>query len=260
MWQSLLRPSHFLLTALRRSPLLLRLSCIAPLVIVGSLLAPQLVQAESPTLISLQFPKSTGDAPRRTAGAGVRGAPACITNHPDQTLVALMPNDRVSLTLSGQPSFFVFIPPNTAAEGVFELYLDENHYGSYIERITLSGDPGLVQVTVPPEISLKTEEDYFWRFSLICDQKSPENNAIVQGSVRRTELAPEVIAELEALPEGSLDRAKFYAENRIWHEATAMLYDMQENAPDEWSEWLGSVHLGFLMDEPSALTSSPTLF
>lgn len=262
MWQQIVRSSSVVRQVMQRSPWLLKLGCMAPLLLVGTTVLPPLAaDAGNPaTLISLKFPDSEGDAPRRTAGAGVRGAPACITTHPDQTLVALMPNDRVSLTAAGQPSFFVFIPPNTAPEGVFELYLDEEHSGSYVEHITLSGDPGLIEVTIPPEIALQTDRDYFWRFSLVCDNRSPENNAIVQGNVQRIELTASQEAELKQITPGTLAEAQFYAENGIWHEATAILYDIQADSPQQWSEWLGSVNLEFLMDNPEDLFSSPKLF
>ena len=262
MWQSLLSSISVVRHALQRSPQLLKLGCIAPALLIGSALLPPLIaEAGTPSnLVSLKFPDSEGDAPRRTAGAGVRGAPACITTHPDQTLVALMPNDRVSLTASGQPSFFIFIPPNTAPEGVFELHLDQEQAGSYVERLTLSGKPGLVEVSVPPEIALQPDQSYFWRFSLVCDSRAPENNAIVQGYVQRTELSPAQMAELEQITPGTLAEAEFYAENGIWHEATAILYDIQMDAPQQWSEWLGSVQLDFLMDRPQDLNESPTFF
>jgi len=174
--------------------------------------------------------------------------------------VALVPNDLVSLTLTGQPTFFVYIPTNKAPEAVFELSLNPDQNGSYTQRITLSGDAGLVEVNLPPEVSITPGQEYFWRFSLVCDPKSPESNAVVQGKVKRTELTASQMAELAKLTPGSMAEAEFYASHRIWHEATDVLYGLRTQAPQQWSEWLGSVNLGFLGSQPAALNGSPVLF
>jgi len=69
MWPS----THHLIRTLGRTPLILKLACIAPLLLLAGSLVPPLAQAESPTLVSLKFPDSQGMRPDVPQGLGCGG-------------------------------------------------------------------------------------------------------------------------------------------------------------------------------------------
>jgi hypothetical protein len=193
----------------------------------------------------------------------VRGTPACIETHPDPTLVALVPNDDVSLTAIAQPEFFVYIPPNTAHKGIFSLSLSEDGYGGYTQTINLSGEPGVIKVSLPKEVDLETDKEYSWKFTLECGanfgSSLQDNNVTVQGKVKRIELEPELANAIEQA-EGSLAQVEAYAQAGIWHEATSILYSLRDRDSQRWTTWLSSVQLQDLSSQASIISGSPTLF
>jgi hypothetical protein len=213
----------------------------------------------------MEFPPSSGSAPQRTAGAGVRGGSSCIAAHPSPTLIALVPDDQVSLTTSSHPQFFIYIPSNSAQEGVFSLSLNGDVDAGYTQRLILSGKPGVIEISLPEEINLKLNQDYNWKFSLNCQDSTLassliNNDPTVQGVVRRVELSRDLASKLAQVDAKSLGSADLYAQAGIWHEATAILYDLRESDPQQWTQWLGSVHLDSLSKDPSVLHGSPVLF
>jgi hypothetical protein len=205
----------------------------------------------------VDFPPGSGSAPGQTAGAGSRAGTACVTTHPNPTLAALIPDDPISLTVSTSPTFFVYIPPNTAEEGVFSLSLNPDSYGNYSEKVILSGEPGVIEIPLPQEVGLTPGQDYDWKFSLMCGGTA---GAVVQGRIKPMELEPGLQTQLAQTEEGSIARAQVYANHQIWHEATEILYDLRGNTPQEWTEWLDSAGLSDLSQQPSAVEGSPTLF
>ena len=243
MWQSMFS---------RPLPLrsIFRLLWALPLAVALTPLPPALAQTESPVLISLQFPPGSGSAPKRTAGAGVRGN--CAPG-----LTAIIPDSSVSVTVNEETTFFVYIPQTDALLGKFSLNLSEDGSRNYTEDVLLSGKPGMVSFTLPQEIAMAMDQVYDWKFTLYCDLpgataglgSGEQRISNVSGQVQRVELTAEVEAKL-AKATTPLDKAEVYAEAGIWHEAMALLSDVRDSQPQQWQELLTSVGLDSLAQAP----------
>lgn len=240
MWQSI---RFFGQHKVLNSRSLARLLWAVPIAALMSPMAPAFADGE---LISLQFPPGSGSAPKRTAGAGVRGN--CAPG-----LTAIIPNADVSLTTNEETTFSIYIPQTDALLGKFSLNLSDDGSRSYTEDILLTGQPGLVSFTLPQEIALATDRAYDWKFTLYCDLpgttaglgSAEQRVSSVSGQVERVDISPELEAQLEAATT-PLAKAEAYVEAGIWHEALALLADLRETQPQQWEEFLTSVGLDSL--------------
>jgi len=243
MWQSMFS---------QPSPLrsIFRLLWALPLAAILTPFPPALAETESPVLISLQFPPGSGSAPKRTAGAGVRGN--CAPG-----LTAIIPDSAVSMTVNEKTTFFVYIPQTDALLGKFSLNLSEDGSRNYTEDVLLSGKPGMVSFTLPQEIALAMNDTYDWKFTLYCDLPGAtaglgggeQRISSVSGQVQRVDLSATVEAEL-AKATTPLAKAEVYAKAGIWHEAMAILSDLRDSQPQQWQELLTSVGLNALAQAP----------
>jgi hypothetical protein len=168
------------------------------------------------------------------------------------------------LTTSAQPPFFAYIPPHHIAHTLtFHLYLkDDSEENSYRHTFPISKEPGILEINLPPEVSLSLNQDYTWSVILACDELakgSDPDAAIANGHIRRVELPPEVVAELEATPIDTLARAEIYAWHNIWYEPTKILYDQRQTHPHLWRDWLHSADLEYLSQHPSVMEGTGIL-
>jgi hypothetical protein len=229
-----------------------RLLLTLPLAAVMLPMAPSFAETGSPVyLAGLTFPPGSGSAPKRTAGAGVRGN--CAPG-----LTALIPDSTVSVTVNENTQFFVYIPQTDALIGRFTLNLSADGSQSYTQEVLLSGQPGVVSFTMPQEIALATDQPYDWKFTLYCDGvpgtslgmgSSEQRISSVSGQVQRTEITPELAADLKAATT-PLAKAEVYANAGIWHEATAIVSSLRESQPQEWRSLLDAVGLDSLAQAP----------
>lgn len=244
MWQSMF-PRNFVSKVTR-------LLLVVPLTAVMLPMAPSFAETDSPLYLArLTFPPGSGSAPKRTAGAGVRGN--CAPG-----LTALIPDSTVSMTVNENTQFFVYIPQTDALIGRFTLNLSADRSQSYTQEILLSGQPGVVSFTIPQEIALATEQAYDWKFTLYCDGvpgtslglgSSEQRVSSVSGQVQRMDMTSDLEAKLNAATT-PLAKAEVYANAGIWHEAMAIVSDLRESQPQEWQSLLDAVGLNSLAQAP----------
>lgn len=214
-------------------------------------MAPAFAETDSPVYLSLRFPPGSGSAPKRTAGAGIRGN--CAPG-----LTAIIPDSTVTLTVNEDTQFFVYIPQTDALIGRFTLNLSADGSQSYTQEILLSGQAGVVSFTMPQEIALAMDQVYDWKFTLYCDGvpstalglgASEQRISSVSGQIQRAELTPELEAMLEAA-KTPLEKAEVYANEGIWHETMAILSSLRDSDPTEWADILDSVGLDSFAQAP----------
>jgi hypothetical protein len=189
--------------------------------------------------------------PGRRQGGGTRGD--CL--HGDAPLIALMPDTNFGQTLDEYPTFYWYIP-DVPAEGAEFVLLDEQDNEVYVADYQLSGQPGLIRLSLPDQAGLpplEVGQNYRWYFSLICDRLDRSGDLFTEGWVRRIE-DPDLTEQAADLSEG--DRAVLYAESGIWYDTLNILAQMRRAQPDSlaihesWSIFLDSVGLTDYVDEP----------
>ena len=191
--------------------------------------------------VSVEFPPVPDrGAPGRTAGAGTRGA---------LPLVALSPTNNIVTTVSGNPTLFAYIPKTRAQEAEFVVFDDAGNF-VYREQLVLPEEAGIVKLSLPEEICLQVGKRYVWEVTTISDPENPDWNPSLRGWIQRTELDPNLEAQLEnAEP---LEKAELYAQAAVWSEAVSILAQLRDTYPEEWEELLNSVNLGRLIEAPLA--------
>ena len=209
------------------------------LLIVGSSLLVQL-----PTY-SLQFPPTGGTgAPARTASGGRRGD-ACV-NAQAIPATALLPQNKLGTTVSETPTLFFYIPQTQA--GAAEFVLMDNQGNELFQKTIAPNTSGIVKLDLPPTVKLEENKTYQWEFAIVCDAQDRSRDHFIQGTLQRIQLSSELKTNLEKAE--PLERAKLYAEARIWHESLAIAAQLRETTPDAWTQLLNSVGLGGIASQP----------
>ena len=220
---------------------------LSPALVSLASLPPQLPAESRPDgRISLEFPPAADrGAPERTAGGGVRGD-SCVEQEATP-LTALMPVNNVGTTVSANPTLFVYVPKTNTKEAEFSV-LDDRGKDVYLEKVQLTGEAGVVKVSMPESAALKTGKDYTWSFSIVCNAQERSGDIFVRGLLQRTELSADLKSELEkAAP---LEQAKIYARAKVWNETLALVAQLRNSNPEEWEQLLKSVGLEAIAQAP----------
>ena len=197
--------------------------------------------------------RERGGLPVYRRGGGSRGN--CLANQGQ--LIALVPEDSVSITASNKPQLFFYIPETSQSnliEFVVRNQQDELVYETFLET---SDRSGIITIELPESISqelLKTNEDYHWYLSMICDRQKRSHDIVVEGWLRRVEINPAIIPKLHnASP---VEQARLYQQQGIWHDALSVLAqerktpNYQAPAQAKWNELLNSIGLEELANQP----------
>jgi hypothetical protein len=219
---------------------------LSPALISQASVPPQLPSRQIDGRISLEFPPAADrGAPERTAGGGVRGD-SCVEQEATP-LTALMPVNNVGTTVSANPTLFVYVPKTNVKEAEFSVS-DDQGKDVYLETVKLTGEAGILKVSMPESADLKTGKDYTWSFSIICNAQERSGDIYVRGLLQRTELSDAVKSELEKLP--LLEQAKIYAKAKVWNETLALVAQLRNSSPKEWEQLLKSVGLEAIAEAP----------
>ncbi|NJM76353.1 MAG: DUF928 domain-containing protein [Acaryochloridaceae cyanobacterium RU_4_10] len=199
-------------------------------------------------------PPLSNKRPDRTTGAGTRDSRRCQKSTPSTTgknlpLMALVPMQQSGgLTLSERPTFWVYLPENSAKQVVLNIQeQEETLQGDRSEPplkphsqtfFTINGASGLMGLT-PSETSppFKIGKTYKWAMVLVCEKVHPDN-PVVTAWVQR--VAP--VGFLKPGP--ALAQASWYGEQGLWYDTlTALAQTKLAQTPDlpqVWDEFLKS--------------------
>lgn len=204
-------------------------------------------------LAEVNYQEPNTEPPPGNREAGASRSP-CLSG--DRSLIALTPEKSGGLTGSEHPTFFFYVPPNTAQSA--ELILkDENKNKVYETSVSIaSTTPGIVKIGMPAGASkpLEIGKNYRWYFSLICNPDDRSGDLVVDGWVRRVELSQTLVGALEKAKERQ--RAALYAEARLWYDTlTALAVLRMDNPSDsqlaaDWKDLLNKVGLAQLAETP----------
>ncbi|NET33309.1 MAG: DUF928 domain-containing protein [Cyanothece sp. SIO1E1] len=199
---------------------------------------------------NVQFDTPNGEPiPRTTASGGTRGQPL-------PELTAVLPMNQYGRTISARPTFFVYVPPMTSRVVFFSLQ-DQHRQHHYQTMLTISGQGGLVSVTLPADApELELDKNYAWFFAPVdLNGRLRPDNYGVSGWIKRV-----AAADLNAIPASlsPVERATEYAKSGVWYDTLDVLVAAQLEQPEdltltsEWYDLLEQVGLEAIATQPIA--------
>ena len=202
---------------------------------------------------SLSFVSSIGRPGRRSSAAS-RGGSCVETGLPPTPLT---PKTDPQLTTAAYPTFFVYVPQNSAQ--ALEFVLQDNTSNDELYKTTLKPNKrsGVVRVNFPNNAnlpSLQNGKEYAWSFSVVCDTQSRDRDIEVTGSIQRIQIDPNLAIQLQkAQPR---ERATLYATSGIWQDTLTIIADLRRSNPNDlgvktdWEDLLKSVGLEQIAKAP----------
>lgn len=216
---------------------------------------PLSILASEPSIsleLSQIFHPPKEDKPDHTSGAGSRNdkqCPSSSTNPSEKSppFMALIPSNSLGLTLSGQPRFWVYIPPTSAKVAVLSLQTAEKTY-QVQASVPLTGTGEIVGLILSNESPpLEIGKTYQWVVVLVCGEQPSPNDPVVKARVRRVSKP-----ESDPLPSDSqteLTQAIWYGKQGIWYDTLNALAQAKQKQPNNqeiesaWLDLLTSVGL-----------------
>jgi tetratricopeptide (TPR) repeat protein len=202
---------------------------------------------------TLGFVSSIGRPDRRVPAASRAGS--CVET--GQTPMSVTPKTDPQLTTAAYPSFFVYVPQNSAQALEFVLEDNTSHQELYKTTLKPSKESGVVRVNFPDNAnlpSLQNGKEYAWSFSVVCDTQSRDKDIEVKGSIQRIQTDPNLAIQLQkAQPR---ERAALYATSGIWQDTLTTVADLRRTNPNDlavktdWEDLLKSVGLEKIAKAP----------
>jgi hypothetical protein len=168
-------------------------------------------------------------------------------------VVALIPENQLSLTAMERPTLLFHIPPTLAPN--IKVTLEENGGTTlYTKTFKTPKKTGYVAFKFSDfndSPSLTAGKNYQWSLTLVCNPHAPSANVTVFGSIRRIELDPILTSILKTAKPG--DRAALYAVNGLWYDTLAILAEAIQSDPNnsqltkDWQKLLKSSGLRELL-------------
>ena len=211
----------------------------------------RLLAQSSERIISLEFPPTNQrGAPETTAGGGTRSNSCVKSGLEDEEipLTPLMPTrTNVGQTATTNPVLYWYVPQNNAESGEF-LVKDDLGNEVYSAIFKLPATDGIIKLEIPNNADLKTDRDYLWTLSLVCDSQNRFRDYSVKGIIQPTEI--DLSLKLQLAEKAPLEQAELYAQQRIWHDTLDLVAQLSTENPEEWEELLESINLERIAKKP----------
>ncbi len=218
----------------------------------------------APTQFKVTFDPPAEDMPKSSTGGASRTISQCFNQTENSAIPfsALLPNSTQGLTTASHPTILAYLP-ETSAQNVFFSWRDENNQDLYqaILPIEKENKGGIINFDLPEDSpALEVGKNYQWALGIMCDGKLQPDSPMVQGQVKRVELASTIQNRLDS--DISLKNAALYGENGLWYDTVATLAQLKTAQPDNenltsnWSELLTSVGLAEIVEAPLNISQS----
>ena len=190
-------------------------------------------------------------------GGSLRGG--CASSN-QLSLTALVPENKVGLTVSDYPTFFFYLPQTEAELAEFILE-DQSGNQIYKQTLTISNLSGAIGISIPANKNvppLEVGKSYRWNFTVICNAQDRSADVWETGIVQRVQLSADILRQLEKAD--PRQKTVIYAENGIWQDALSTLAAARRANPNDagltadWESLLDSVTLGKIAREPIVQT------
>ena len=169
-------------------------------------------------------------------------------------VIPLIPGSNHGRTVSSHPTIYVYIPKTDTREVFFSLQ-DENRNHHYQTTLEISGQGGIVSVTLPKHLpGLEIGKNYVWFFAPIArgDILQPDNYGVT-GWVKRVKPIVPLEKPSSSAP---LEIATLYAGQGIWYDTLKILASAKLTQPSnsmlvtEWQDLLENVGLEAIAVQP----------
>jgi hypothetical protein len=191
-------------------------------------------------------PPNTGQ-PDRREGAATRGP--CLAEN--NNLTALVPLSGTGLTTEAYPSFFWYLPKNTAQKLKFTIRNQEEIIIYALEyQLPVTLNPQIMSLTLPNFVdnqALKIGQEYHWRLELFCQLDDDIPITSLNSKITRV-LPPQNWPE-NFKNTSLFNQVSIYAEAGIWYDTLSRLVELRNlypNIPEfdaAWLKLLNSVNL-----------------
>lgn len=191
--------------------------------------------------------------PESNEGAGSRGnCPYEANTLPPTSLVG---NHNLTTTLSGHPSFWVYVPYSTEQVYKAEFALQDEDQDLYRDSIELpTNAPGIIEIKLPSTVSpLKIGQQYRWYFELSCSEvmnvENLSSSDVLTGVVKRMPPSSSLNYDLK-MAQTPLERVEVFSKYGIWHETLAQLIQLRQAEPENnshrnlWQKILSQPNVG----------------
>lgn len=202
------------------------------------------------TAIGIKFPPTgnRGKPKKTTSGGNRNDRDNCIVERGNRDfLIAMMPNRENKGKTTGKPNFYVYIPQSQAKTGELVL-LDNNDREIYFGSFKIPARSGIVKLTLPSKIELRSGQTYTWSFMLVCDPQYRNRDRVVEGSIETIALDTALKGQLKTAT--IQEQAELYSRAGIWYETIDLVAQMRAKNWQQWQELLDSVGLDLLANEP----------
>ncbi|MEM9486311.1 MAG: DUF928 domain-containing protein [Cyanobacteria bacterium P01_F01_bin.116] len=200
--------------------------------------------------------------PGRRLGGGTRNPEGYIEQMP---LVALIPENNLSITTAALPKFLFYLPVANEIRDIEFLLYDESDKLIYETIVSVSSTAGMFNVDLAEAEGLdplQLNQNYHWYFSIMADDRAQDLS--VDGWTRRVDLTEWVQGQssnsnltLQLESATPLEQARLlYQEAQLWHDAAVILENLQQTEPDnqsaveEWDNLVQTVNLAELNSVP----------
>jgi hypothetical protein len=202
---------------------------------------------------------------RRISGGSRSPSTACLAGV-DQPVIALVPENNLSLTLSEHPTLWFSLPAVSQGKSLEFGLFDPAGELIYQKTLVATGEAGITNLSLPETLApLATGQAYRWYLSVVCNSDNRSEDLFVSGWVERVQLADEVNQQLASAP--MQERIAIYTSNELWHDALTTLAELRRNDPtasqlvQPWNALLEAVDLDQVVSTPFSheLALSPAL-
>lgn len=182
--------------------------------------------------------------------------PDCLEGNPP-SVIALIPQTNIGFVADQPLQFFWFVPTTRARQAKFILYHRRFPFRPFYQvQVNLNRKPGIMSLTVPERVmaSLKSDKNYRWSFSIICEPRDRRQDITLEGWVRQVRLDPAFTQKLEQATPG--DRIALLAQKGLWFDTLTELAELRCQRPDDpslkarWLELMQSVQLNEISEQP----------
>jgi hypothetical protein len=185
--------------------------------------------------------------PNRTGMAATRG---------QKPFALIPPDDKTPRTTAGHPTFFVYINQDYVGKPLKFVLYDGNSSAKalYETEVKAVGQAGIVAITIPvdrPE--LKPGKEYTFDLLTLKVRGNPVQR-LHQNKIQRVQ--DEYLAEAIQQTPNPLEQLPIYKSGEYWEDALTVLAGLRRNNPNDpqiqehWKEFLNSVELGHIADQP----------
>ena len=180
----------------------------------------------------------------------------CFDNSKNPNLMALIPDKIMGINASATPKLFFYVPEVKKQETLEFVLRNEQDELVYEAFLSTEGD-GIMSVEVPSDVSsnlLKTDQNYHWYLSMICDHQQRSRDIVVEGWMRQESIDLATQEQLNIA--SSTEQAEVYNEQGFWYDALSVLAESQDSPREQpmvrqkWSELLKSVGLEEFASKP----------